>query len=85
MKPISDTILQNQVSPARPHPQAGRDAPPGPVTPAPGRNTFALPEDIVNISSDRLAHLISSANKKPSVPVSAGEKQALRESFSVYA
>lgn len=44
------------------------------------RSTFILPEDVVTLSSGR-----DPVKRAPSVPVSAIEKKALRDSFTVYA
>jgi hypothetical protein len=51
----------------------------------PRKDKWALPEDIVNLSMMRSLNLDATAKKNPSVPVSAVERKALQESFSVYA
>ena len=83
MQPVSDNRLQPQIIPAQPKTPDHRDASTYPTTTSPNRNTFALPEDVVNLSTDRSSILESPVNKKPSVPVSAGERKALQDNFSV--
>jgi len=46
---------------------------------------FALPEDVVTLSSGQSSMQDATVNKKPSIPVTEAERKALRESFAVYA
>jgi hypothetical protein len=85
MQPVNDNRLQHQVNPARLSVPGQRDASAVPVKTPPNRNLLTLPEDVVQLSTDRSANLDAVFNKKPSVPVSTVERKALRDSFSVYA
>jgi hypothetical protein len=49
------------------------------------KSAYILPEDVVNLSSDRSLIPETPVNKKPSIPVTSVERKALQESFSVYA
>lgn len=84
MQPVNDSRLQLQTMPVRQRSSEHKEAAEPGVTTRRG-DTFVLPEDVVNLSSDRTTIPDSSVNKKPSVSVSAVERKALRDSFSVYA
>lgn len=81
MQPMNNNLVQNQIHPS----QQRTPGTPSPAKTSPARNAFSLPEDLVNLSTDRSAQLDSFINKKPSVPVTTGERKALKDSFSVYA
>jgi hypothetical protein len=85
MQPVINTQLQHQVTPPQQRIPGLRDALTSPAKMSTSRNTFALPEDVVSLSTDRSSILDNPVNRKPSVPVTSFEKKALRESFSVYA
>lgn len=80
MRPVSEGVNQQLIIP----PQQRTETSAIPVKTAPDKNAYRLPEDVVTLSKDRSSLLASSADKKPSVPVTQAEKRALRESFSVY-
>ncbi|MFA7404585.1 MAG: hypothetical protein WC007_11350 [Pelobacteraceae bacterium] len=84
MQPVNESTLQQRIIPAQQRISGFGETSPSAVKKFPTGKTVSLPEDIVNLSTDRLTNLASD-NKKPSVPVTPVEKKALRESFSVYA
>ena len=84
MQPVNDNRIQHQVIPVQQRISRLRETQSSTAGTIQRGDAFILPEDVVNLSSDRSAALDSSANKKPSIPVSTAEKKALRDSFSVY-
>lgn len=85
MQPVNESILQKQSIPV-PQRTFGREESSAKQSRAAhDRNRYGLPEDFVTLSTARLSALASSAEKKPSVPVTATETKVLRNSFSVYA
>lgn len=81
MQAITNNHIQQQIIPVQ-H-RAPNSSSSG-VEP-PRKDKWSLPEDIVNLSMMRSLNLDATAKKNPSVPVSAVERKALQESFSVYA
>ena len=85
MQPVNDSRLQHQVMPAQQRISGQSETSPHPVKTTQRGDTFSLPEDVVNLSTDRSSILDSSVNKKPSISVSPVERKALQDSFSEYA
>lgn len=79
MQPINENRIQNQV--IAPRQKVSIQAETFHKTTS-RQDTFILPMDIVNLSALPTDSL---ARKAPSSPVTAAEKNALRDSFSVYA
>ncbi|MEI6701929.1 MAG: hypothetical protein WCL71_00155 [Deltaproteobacteria bacterium] len=84
MQPVNTSRLQHQVIPAQQRISGYRETSPYPAETNGRGESFILPEDVVNLSTDRSFIADSPVNKKPSVPVTTSEKKALRDSFSVY-
>lgn len=84
MQPVNSNRIQNQVIPVKHGISGQRETSPYPVKTPQRGDTFILPEDVVNLSTNRALIQDSLTDKKPSVPVSQAERKALRDSFSVY-
>jgi hypothetical protein len=85
MQPVNDNRVQHQIIPVQQKITGHRETSSSPTKISPSSNGFILPEDVVNLSADRSSITDSSVKKKPSVPVTSGERKALRDSFSIYA
>ena len=85
MQPVNENQIKNQVIPAQQKISAQTQTTTYPAKAASGRDTFILPRDIVNLSFVHSSTADSSPRKKPSAPVTPTEKNALLDSFSVYA
>jgi len=84
MQPVNSSRVQHQAIPAQQRISGYRETSPYSVEKSGRGDSFILPEDVVNLSTDRSSIPDSSVSKKPSVPVTTAEKNALRDSFSVY-
>jgi hypothetical protein len=85
MQPVNDSRLQHQVIPDQQRISGQGETSPPPAKTTKRGGSLYLPEDVVNLSTDRSSILDSPVNKKPSVSVSPDERRALQDSFSVYA
>lgn len=85
MNTINNSTLQNPVKPAQSGVSGGKGPPPSPDKAPRLGIAHNQPEDIVTLSANSTLPPDFPANKKPSIPVTSGERKALRDGFSVYA
>ena len=85
MQPVINNHNDHKVTPAQQNISRNSAALPLPVKATSNSNRLNLPEDFVSLSSDRSHTPDYPLKKTPSIPVSSIERNALRDSFSVYA
>lgn len=84
MQPVRNDHFQYQTSADMGRFAATGEPKTGSAGTPPGKKMPSLPTDVVSLTVDRTSAL-ESITQKPSIPVTASEKTALRESFSTYA